>query len=616
MQQPDDSSLLRQYAENRSDDAFAALVARHINLVYSVALRHVSDPHQAEEVAQAVFVILAKKAAQLRHEKALSSWLFQVTRLTASNFMRGETRRHRREQEAHMRSVLSESGSDIWPNIAPLLDEAVAGLSEKDRLAIVLRFYEGRNLREVGAVLGASEDAAEKRVSRAVEKLRKFFTQHGVTVGASGLVIAISAHAVQSAPVELAATISTTAALAGTTLATSTTAAATKAIAMTTLQKTILGATLVAAVSTGVFEARQASRLRDENQKLIAVQDQLDSERDAAVTRLAMGATKPPLRLPAPRMTLAATPAESTPDDLQSTNLILRLLRSDKPLQLSPGQVESYLKENRRSAASLLAAYRATGDPTLLQEAMQKYPDDPQVAFAAVQRKDASPEERRQWLETLKKSSPENALGNYLSAQDYFKAGQTDQAAQELIVASGKQQFQDFSLGFIQDSEDAFRAAGYSEAEAKVIASISLWLPQLAQLKQLNQNMVDLAKSYQQVGDETSAQAVLQMDVNLGQRLGDSGGYFLINQLVGNAIERTALGAMDATSPYGNSGGTVKDRIDQLAQQNTAVKELAQGVEGLQEKISAQDRISYLDRSRNFGEVTAAQWLLSKYGQK
>src|SRR5213083_3295074 len=131
MQSTDDSALLRQYLEDHSDAAFAALVTRHINLVYSVALRHVGDPHQAEEITQAVFILLARKAAQLRHDKALSSWLFQATRLTASNFVRSETRRHRREQEAHMQSVLNDPGSDVWPRIAPMLDDAVAGLNEK-----------------------------------------------------------------------------------------------------------------------------------------------------------------------------------------------------------------------------------------------------------------------------------------------------------------------------------------------------------------------------------------------------------------------------------------------------------------------------------------------------
>src|ERR1051325_10247297 len=94
MQSTDDSTLLRQYLEDHSEAAFAELVALYINLVYSVALRHVGDPHQAEEITQAVFILLARKAAQLRHDKALSSWLFQATRLKASNFVRSEGRRH------------------------------------------------------------------------------------------------------------------------------------------------------------------------------------------------------------------------------------------------------------------------------------------------------------------------------------------------------------------------------------------------------------------------------------------------------------------------------------------------------------------------------------------
>ena len=96
MESTDDSALLRQFADCQSEEAFAALVARHINLVYSVALRQVGNPQHAEEIAQAVFVILAKKARQLRHDRALSSWLFQTTRLTANNFIRSEVRRHHR----------------------------------------------------------------------------------------------------------------------------------------------------------------------------------------------------------------------------------------------------------------------------------------------------------------------------------------------------------------------------------------------------------------------------------------------------------------------------------------------------------------------------------------
>jgi len=203
----EDSALLLRYVENHSDEAFAGLVTRHINLVYSVALRQVGNPHAAEEVTQAVFIILAKKAASLRHDKALGSWLFQTTRLTANNFIRSEFRRHRREEEAYMQSALDETGTDVWPRIAPLLDTAVAGLREKDRQAIVLRFYEGRNLREVGLALGTSEDAAEKRVNRTLEKLRKFFTKRGVSSTTAILAGAISSHSVQAAPVALAKSV-------------------------------------------------------------------------------------------------------------------------------------------------------------------------------------------------------------------------------------------------------------------------------------------------------------------------------------------------------------------------------------------------------------------------
>jgi RNA polymerase sigma factor (sigma-70 family) len=276
MQSTDDSALLRRYLEDHSDAAFATLETRHINLVYSVALRHVGDPHQAEEITQAVFILLARKAAQLRHHKALSSWLFQATRLTASNFVRGETRRHRREQEAHVQAVLDESGSDVWRQIAPLLDTAVASLSEKDRQAIVLRFYEGRNLRDVGAALGASEDAAEKRVSRAVERLREFFAKRGVTVGANGLVVVIAANAVQAAPVGLAVAISTAAALVGTTVATTATATATQAIAMTATQKLLIATIIVTSVITPVLvQHRAQTKLAEQDSALRRQADRL-----------------------------------------------------------------------------------------------------------------------------------------------------------------------------------------------------------------------------------------------------------------------------------------------------------------------------------------------------
>ena len=160
MQEWDDIALLREYVGHDSEEAFATLVTRHVNKVYSVALRHTRNPHQAEEITQAVFVILAKKSRHLGRRVVLSGWLYQTARLAALTFIRSEIRRARREQEAQMQTLLNESESEVWTQIAPLLDTAMAGLNEKDRYAVVLRFFDGKSMREVGTALGGSEDAS------------------------------------------------------------------------------------------------------------------------------------------------------------------------------------------------------------------------------------------------------------------------------------------------------------------------------------------------------------------------------------------------------------------------------------------------------------------------
>jgi RNA polymerase sigma factor (sigma-70 family) len=211
MQELDDIALLKQFAENGSEPAFAEIVSRHVNLVYSAALRKVGDAHAAQEISQAVFIILARKAQSLGARTILSGWLHQTTRLTAANFLRGEIRRQKREQEAFMQSTLNEEANEMWRQIAPILDDAISKLGVKDRDAIVLRYFENKSLGEVGAAMGASEDAAKMRVNRALEKLRKIFSKRGVTLSAALIAGAVSASSVQAAPVGLAATISTTA---------------------------------------------------------------------------------------------------------------------------------------------------------------------------------------------------------------------------------------------------------------------------------------------------------------------------------------------------------------------------------------------------------------------
>ena len=203
----DDMRLLREYASGHSEEAFSALVSRYINLVYSAALRSVNNPHQVEEITQAVFVLLARKAGALRRETVLSGWLYQTARLTAANFLRTELRRAHREQEAHMQSTLNDPDPDAWLQVRPLLDDAMAQLNEKDRNAIVLRFFEGKPLKEVGDALGASEDAAKMRVSRALDKLREIFLQRGITLPSAALAAALSGNSIQAAPAGLAATV-------------------------------------------------------------------------------------------------------------------------------------------------------------------------------------------------------------------------------------------------------------------------------------------------------------------------------------------------------------------------------------------------------------------------
>jgi RNA polymerase sigma factor (sigma-70 family) len=211
MPEMEDNELLAHYVRDRSEAAFAALVQRYVNLVYSVALRKLNNAHAAQEITQAVFVILARKAASLSPRVVLSGWLYQTARFTAANYLRTEIRRAKREQEAYMQSLSNEPEPDIWPQIAPMLEDAMGRLGQKDRNAVVLRFLEGKNLSQVGAALGASEDAAKMRVNRALEKLRKFFTQRGVVLTGTIIGGAISANSVQAAPVGLVAVIAGTA---------------------------------------------------------------------------------------------------------------------------------------------------------------------------------------------------------------------------------------------------------------------------------------------------------------------------------------------------------------------------------------------------------------------
>jgi RNA polymerase sigma factor (sigma-70 family) len=248
----DDMDLLRQYARLGSEEAFAALVSRHVNLVYSVALRQTGNGAMAEEITQAAFIVLARKANSLDDKTILPGWLCRTARNVAANALTIQRRRQRREQEACMENILTGDGGaslptneETWARIAPLLDAALGRLGGKDHDAIVLRFFENKELKQVGAALGVSEDAAKKRVTRALEKLRQFFFKRGVDSTAAAIGETMTANSIQAAPAALTKTVTAVALAKG-----AATGGSTAALAKTTLlaMKTKTTVTIAASV--------------------------------------------------------------------------------------------------------------------------------------------------------------------------------------------------------------------------------------------------------------------------------------------------------------------------------------------------------------------------------
>lgn len=292
----DDAELLRQYVQAGSEDAFAELVQRHLPIVYSSALRQTDgDVELAKDICQTVFIDFGRKAGSLLGHELLIGWLFSATRFAAATVLRANRRRQIRERIAvSMHEDAATPASECRdPKLASALDAAMEELTSEDRNAVLLRFFQGKDFKDVGTALGISEDAARMRVTRAIGKLHSLLESRGVTVSAAALGSILATEAVTAVPAGLAAAISA-AALAGIPLATTATATVAKAMAMTILNKTLITATVAVLAGVGIYEARQAANARADvrtlQQRRVPLTgqiQQLQHERDEAKNQLA-----------------------------------------------------------------------------------------------------------------------------------------------------------------------------------------------------------------------------------------------------------------------------------------------------------------------------------------
>jgi RNA polymerase sigma factor (sigma-70 family) len=274
-----DSLLLKAYVERRLEAAFSELVHRHVDLVYSAAIRMVRDPHLAEDVTQGAFIALARQAPELVERATLAGWLHRTAQNIAAQTVRTIERRRVREQEAFaMSEQISTSPDAWWEQIEPHLDAALGELIDADRDAVVLRYFHKKSAAEIATILGVSDEAAQKRVSRAMEKLREVFAKSKISIGVGSLGILISANALQAAPAGLAAKI-----LAST-------SGLTVTAGLTVIHKILIAGFAAVAIGGGIYSfllKRETAALQDERTSLNERIAQISQERDDAKNQLA-----------------------------------------------------------------------------------------------------------------------------------------------------------------------------------------------------------------------------------------------------------------------------------------------------------------------------------------
>lgn len=363
----DDRELLRQFVEDRAEAAFAELVRRHLGRVYAVALRQVAgDAHLAQDVAQLVFISLARKAPALLECRVLGGWLHSCAVNAAANTIRTERRRRAREQEVHAMQETSTSGDPAAREISaqPVIDDGLQRLKPAERDALVLRFFENRPFAEIGAILQLNENTARMRVERALDRLRVQLERRGIRSTAAALGAALATHAAAAAPAGLAANITGTA-LAGATTGGIFAGAWTALSALHGAQAAALAGLVVVGAGFVGFQLQEQSGLRAEIAALRALPPQAAPSANALAT-MPTATPNPAQKISVAKAPRPLSPAEATRIRDELDTMRVRLLRART--------TEERLTQIPRAPGTTVPVSRANPPPKLIRAKSPVYP--------------------------------------------------------------------------------------------------------------------------------------------------------------------------------------------------------------------------------------------------
>ncbi|MEW6306385.1 MAG: hypothetical protein AB1705_23210 [Verrucomicrobiota bacterium] len=320
-----------------------------------------------------------------------------------------------------------------------------------------------------------------------------------------------------------------------------------------------------------------------------------------------------PVPTPSPaqrRLNAAGTSPGTSADSFRAT--LKRLVDGDTNVfQLSSEMVARYLERNGRSADSLLNAFHASHDPAHLKAALEQFPDDPEVLFHVVAH-DIFPEERRRWLDELKRAAPDNALANALSAREHLRHGQTALALQELQQAAAKGNFQDYTSAKVQGMEEIYMHAGKSPVEAKMLAMSNALLPHLHHLRDTSRELATLHQQAVTAGNTDAANEMAAAGRALGQHLSNGQGGTILMQLVGIAMEMDFLRQLTPDAPYSFLPGTPTERIAEIEARKKAIRDNIHVFNEWLPAATESEIINYFDRMKLFGESAAMAWLQNR----